>query len=168
MHWLDITLLVLLVIAIIRGINSGFVKQAISLLSVVGAFLLATPFSIFIMDLLSQQGTNITNDWISWGISFIILVIIFRILGHIFLSGLDIALGSLNKLLGAIFSLLITTILLSVLFGFYSNMGAKYGWPPVPDGLVIYPKIMTVSKTILPEHLFLEIEKSAPLETIKI
>lgn len=156
MHWLDIILLVLLVISLIRGFSSGFIKQAINLASVIGAFFLATPFSLFVVDLIAKHGPTITNSWISWIISFLLLIIIIRLIANFLLSGIEVVLGTINRILGAALSLLITMVFLSVLLGFYSNVGKKYNWTPIPNNLVIYPVIQEIGKTILPEHLFIQ------------
>lgn len=156
MHWLDILLLVLLGISIVRGISSGFIKQVINLSSVVGAFILANPFSKYLLDIISKHGTNITSSWVGWLLSFVVLVLLIRLLATFLLSGIAPLLGTINRLLGAILSCLVTALILSIMINFYANIGKKYEWPPIPEGLIIYPIINDIGKTILPEQLFIK------------
>ncbi|MDN4753287.1 CvpA family protein [Porphyromonadaceae bacterium W3.11] len=156
MHWLDLILLLLLLISLIRGYSSGFVKQVIQLASVIGALLLATPFSSFLLDLLAKEGHTLTNSWIGWLLSFVTLLILFYLLSRFLLSGIEVALGFINRILGAALSFLITTTILSIMIGFYSNIGEQYDWTPVPENLKVYPVINEISRTILPKQLFIQ------------
>lgn len=168
MHWLDILLLVLLVISIIRGISSGFIQQAINLSSVVGAFILANPFSNFLLDVIAKHEPNLSCSWVGWLISFLVLVVLIRLLANFLLSGIAPLLGPLNKLLGAALSFVVTALLLSIVINFYVNIGKKYEWAPIPEGLLVYPIINEIGKTILPEQLFIKCNNEDSKEEVYI
>lgn len=156
MHWLDWTLLLLLVIAIIRGYRSGFISQAISLGSLVLAWLLADPASKVLIDLLANQGVTMAMGWFTWLLSFVIVQFIARLLLRIFLKGVGAMLGALNRVAGAILSLLVTAMMLVALLNCYTALSPRYGWGEIPKESTIAPELIKIGETILPTRLLIQ------------
>ncbi|MDO5016793.1 MAG: CvpA family protein [Porphyromonas sp.] len=156
MHWLDITLLVILGISLLRGYRSGFIFQAIQLGSIILAWLLAAPISKVLVDLLSNKGVTVTVGWITWLISFVIVVYLSRLLLRFFLKGVDAVLGGLNKFAGALLSLAVTTMMSVILLNFYSSLSPRYGWPAVLQESSIATELQKMGETILPTRLLIQ------------
>ena len=158
MHWLDITLLLLLGIAILRGYRSGFISQAIQLGSWVLAWLLADPASRILIDLFAAQGVTLTVGWITWLIAFLVVMLLSRLLLKFFLKGVGVALGIFNKIAGALLSLMVTTMALVMLLNCYSALSPRYGWGGVPEKSTLAPEIVRFGETILPTRLLIQKE----------
>lgn len=156
MHWLDIVLLILLILSVLRGYRRGFVAQAIELGSVVLAWILADPFSAVLIDLCASKGVSLTAGWITWLISFTLVLYLTRLLARFLLKGVGQILGGLNRLAGAILSLLVTTMLLVALLNVYTSLSPRYGWGGLPRESTIAPEIQKVGETILPTRLLIE------------
>lgn len=156
MHWLDWTLLLLLVIAIMRGYRSGFIVQAISLGSLILGWLLADPASQVLIDLLATKGVTLTMGWITWIISFIVVQFLARLLLGFLLKGVGAILGVFNKMAGALLSLLVTTMLLVAILNCYTALSPRYGWSQILAESSIAPELIRFGETILPTRLLIQ------------
>lgn len=156
MHWLDIVLLVLLALSIFRGYKRGFVSQAIELGSVVLAWILANPFSSVLIDLFASKGVGLTAGWITWLLSFFVVLTLTRLIAGFLLKGIGEILGGLNRLGGAALSLLVTMMLLVVLLNCYSSLSHRYSWGGIPEESTIAPEIQRIGETILPTRLLIQ------------
>ncbi len=156
MNWLDIVLLVLLVLSVLRGYRRGFVAQAIELGSVVLAWIVADPFSAVLIDLFAAKGVSLTAGWITWLLSFVVVLYLTRLLAGFLLKGVGQILGGVNRLAGAVLSLFVTTMLLVVLLNVYASLSPRYGWGGIPEESTIAPEIQKVGETILPTRLLIE------------
>ncbi|MDD7438698.1 MAG: CvpA family protein [Bacteroidales bacterium] len=165
MNWLDIVLLVLLVLSVLRGYRRGFVAQAIELGSVVLAWIVADPFSAVLIDLFAAKGVSLTAGWITWLLSFVVVLYLTRLLAGFLLKGVGQILGGVNRLAGAVLSLFVTTMLLVVLLNVYASLSPRYGWGEIPEESTIAPEIQKVGETILPTRLLIEQEVEEHLPT---
>src|SRR5690606_16214148 len=111
MNIIDIILLVFLLFGFIRGFIKGFFVELASLVGLIAGIYGALHFSYIFVDLL--------EGWISWekkyielsafGITFILIVVAVALLGKLLTKISNIiALGLVNKFLGALFGLLKT------------------------------------------------------------
>lgn len=166
MNWLDIVLLVLLVLSVLRGYRRGFVAQAIELGSVVLAWIVADPFSAVLIDLFAAKGVSLTAGWITWLLSFVVVLYLTRLLAGFLLKGVGQILGGVNRLAGAVLSLFVTTMLLVVLLNVYASLSPRYGWGGIPEESTIAPEIQKVGETILPTRLLIEqgVEEHLPTD----
>ncbi len=119
MNWLDIVILVILFIALVRGAVSGFLSSVFTLVSLFLAYRFTYVFAKFMQsDLLPFFG--IKENWspIVLTISaFAILFLLFFLVGLVLNKILDRGiLATVNHILGAVFSLLLVLIVMSVLF----------------------------------------------------
>ncbi len=161
MNWLDITLLLLLVLSLVRGYRSGFISQAIQLGSIVLAWVLADPASLVLIDLFANKGLTLVSGWVTWLLSFVLVLFLSRLLFHFFLKGIGSALGKINKVAGSLLSLVVTTMIMVILLNFYSALSPRYGWDGLPKESTIAPEIQQIGETILPTRLLIkkEVEK---------
>lgn len=168
MHWLDITLLLLLGLALVRGYSSGFVNQLITVGTVILAITLASPASKFLADLFGAEYFS-SGSWWSWMLSFLFVLITSRLLFSFFLSGIGSVLGVFNKLLGAALSIAVSGVILSILLNFYTVLSQQYKWAPIPQDLVVAPYVIELGETIMPDRLFIDKElEDQPIEVKKI
>lgn len=115
---LDYCMIALFIPAIISGLIKGFIEQAASLLALLAGIWAAYSFS----DLLSPY----LKDWfgtessmvnlLSFIVIFIVILILGRLAGKLASKLMEIAmLGWIDKLLGVVFAILKTALILSVL-----------------------------------------------------
>ncbi len=106
---IDWILLVLLLLGTFCGWRSGVIKQIISLLGIVVGLLLAKMFYMMLGEVLSPHlGDNVS---LANGVAFVVIWVlvpaVLALLGEVITTVLDhiILVGTLNKLLGAVFAL---------------------------------------------------------------
>jgi len=133
MNWIDFVIIVLLVFGLARGFIDGFVKELASLLALILGIWGAIKFSTFtaekLYDYFDMSGKYV--GIIAFLITFIIIVIIIHFLGLLvdkFVTTLS--LGFLNRLLGIVFGLLKTALILSVIFVVLNAIDAKRPFLP--------------------------------------
>lgn len=161
MNWLDIIIIVLIVIAAIRGFSRGFILELASLVGLVAGIYAAIYFSDFTRELL--------NRWFHWNgkyMSVISFLVTFAVVsGIVFLIGMllekmiDIAaLGLLNKLAGAMFGGLQAVVMVSVVL--YAINIFDHNKRVISDkakaNSALYEPIASVVPTLLP---FIDFDK---------
>ena len=155
MNTLDIILLVLLIPGAVRGISKGLLEQVISLAGLLASVYLAYRFSQPVCDWLAQYiqvGDNILHA------AGFVVVLIAVLIGVMLLSKLltkvvDMAsLGWMNRLLGFVFALAVSTLTLSLLAILFDTVNVKFElvkpavlnesllWGPLKDlGYLVFP-----------------------------
>jgi len=126
---LDVILLVCFIPAIIRGISQGLIKQIVSLLSILVGAWCAFQFSSMLTEWL-QQYIN-ADQQILGIIAFVIIVIAviigLNLLGNLLTKTMEIAsLGWANKLLGVLFAILKTAMILGLLIMVFEGLNDKF------------------------------------------
>lgn len=155
METLDIIILVCFIPAIIRGLQKGFIEQAVALVSLVLGAWLAYRFSTVISDWLlpyldiSERVLNV----ISFAIIIIATVAILYIIGRL-LTGIVnlVLLGWLDKLLGFIFSMLISAFIIGIVIVMFDTLNVKFEFvsPDVLDASVLYNPIRDIAYSVFP------------------
>lgn len=133
MNWIDFVIIVLLVFGLARGFTDGFVKELASLLALIIGIWGAIKFSAFtagkLYDYFDMTGKYV--GIISFLITFIIIVIIIHFLGILVDRFVDtLSLGFLNRLLGLVFGVFKTALILSVIFVVLNAIDAKHKFLP--------------------------------------
>ena len=133
MNWIDFVIIVLLVFGLARGFTDGFVKELASLLALILGIWGAIRFSAFtaqrLYDYFDMTGRYV--GIISFLITFIIIVIVIHFIGILvdkFVKTLS--LGFLNRLLGMVFGVFKTALILSVIFVVFNAINAKHKFLP--------------------------------------
>ena len=129
MNSLDIVFLVLFIPGIIRGITKGFLEQVISLGGIVLSAFLAYRFSGFACDYLKEYLT--VSDTVLHVIGFaavlVVSLILVILLAKVVTKAVEMAsLGWLNKLLGIVFSLFTTALVLAILIILFDTVNVKF------------------------------------------
>ncbi|MDO4695770.1 CvpA family protein [Porphyromonas sp.] len=150
MHWLDIVLSVLLIVATLKGLLDGFVKQVISIVAIVLAVYLGLTYG-------SQVGalviTGNADPMVIAGVGGLIVFLIAVMIGVVVQKSLGALfnttpLGIINRLLGAILAFCGTVILLSALIAAWDAIVTGMGWTFNYEKMLIYPKLLELFKTI--------------------
>ncbi len=116
-HWLDITLLVILILSFVYSIIKGFVKEVFSLLSILFASIIATHYcklgELYLRGVIGNK--NVANV-IGFVVLFLITAIIVRMLGMAINKFVKtVGLSVPNRLLGGMLGIIKVVILFSVL-----------------------------------------------------
>ena len=106
--WIDYTIIAIILASTIIGLIRGFIKEALSLVIWIVAFIIAIRYASLLSELFAS---NIHNVSLRLGMSYVILLIAVLIIGMIFnfLLGKLVAytgLGGTNRLLGLVFGFL--------------------------------------------------------------
>ncbi len=155
METLDIIILICFIPAIIRGLQKGFIEQAVALVSLVLGAWLAFHFSTLVSDWLhpyidvSETVLNI----ISFAIIVIVAVLLIFLVGRM-LTGLVnlVMLGWLNRILGLVFALLKAALIIGLAVVLFDTLNLKFEFVKneVLDASVLYNPIKDLSYTIFP------------------
>ena len=129
MNSLDIVFLVLFIPGIIRGLTKGFLEQVISLGGIVLSAFLAYRCSGFACDILKDYIT--VSDTVMRVIGFatvlVLALVAVILLAKLVTKVVEMAsLGWLNKILGIVFSLFTTALILSILIILFDTVNVKF------------------------------------------
>jgi membrane protein required for colicin V production len=119
MNWIDLIIVVLLILSFINGFINGFVKEVASLAALILGIWGAIKFSSFtaakLYDWFDMSGQYV--GLIAFLITFGIIVVVIHFIGIIADKIISaIALGFLNRLLGMVFGVIKSVLILSVIF----------------------------------------------------
>lgn len=152
---MDLILGGLLAYGFIKGIWKGLFTELASLLSLLLGLFIAVKFSGFTAGLL--QGTYTGNPKyiaiIAFGITFIAVVAAIIVLGKVFTSLASLAsLGIVNRILGGIFGLVKTALILSVSLNFFLkiNSGELFAKKETLENSVFFYPVLQISETVFP------------------
>ncbi len=155
MSFLDIFLGALLVYAMFNGLKKGLFVEFASLISLVLGIFIAIKFSYLLR--------SIIENYVSWspkiieitsfGLTFLIVVIAIHTLAKVFTGIADFAyLGWLNKLGGAVFSVLKSVLMWSIVFNLFQKINGDnfIVKQETLNKSMFYNPIQEVSKFIYP------------------
>lgn len=155
MNILDVIILICLIPALVQGLRKGFISQAISIVSVVVGIWSSARFANIVTAWVSQYIT--ASEQILKVVAFaLILVVVFialGLLGRLLEKILDFAfLGWVNKLLGVVFSLLKTFLILGLVIVAFNSLNSTFGLvkPEIIADSVLYEPLKSVADTIFP------------------
>lgn len=155
MNLLDIILLVLLIPGTIRGISKGFLEQAISLVGVVLAVYLAYHFSEPVCVWLDKY-INVSETVLhvtGFAVMLLGVLMAVMIVAKLFTRVADMAsLGWFNRVLGFIFSLAVSAVIISVLIILFDTVNTKFELvkTPVLNDSVLYGHLRDLGYWIFP------------------
>lgn len=155
MNFLDIFLCIGLIIGLVGGIRKGFFVELASLVSILLGILIAIKFSYLTKHYLENHGFA-DNKWmevIAFGVTFLGVIIGVSVLAKFFTSVADFAnLGWANKFLGAVFGLLKTVLILSILLNLLQKINLDYTFvsKKTIDSSKLHRPVQKVSRMIYP------------------
>lgn len=129
----DVVFLIVLVWAAYKGFSKGVVLQAATLTALVLGIFGAIKFSGYTSALIIDN-TDITGEYlplISFALTFIIIVVLIHLLARIVEKLIEaVALGFINRLAGAIFSMTKYAFIISIILVVLNTIHAKYSFLP--------------------------------------
>jgi len=130
MNLLDIILLILLIPGVIRGASKGFLEQAATILGVILAVYLAYHFSAPVCAWLDQY-INVSPTVlhvIGFAVMLAGVLICVLFFAKLLTKAADMAsLGWFNRILGFIFSLALSALVLSIFVILFDTVNVKFG-----------------------------------------
>ena len=156
MATIDIILLALFVPGIIIGIAKGIITQIVSLLSVIVGTILASRFSPDLTQVaMLQFGTEEPVTHVVCFIAiFLISALVMTLVGHLITKLIKVAtLGWLNRLLGGLFAIFTTALLLGLLISVFEGLNANWNIvaPEKFEDLKVYPILRDFAAGLVPQ-----------------
>lgn len=155
MNTLDIILLLCFIPALIQGLRKGFISQVISIISIIAGIWASAKFADIVSAWTSQYLT--ASEQVLKVISFaIILILVFLILAIIgkAIEGIFklVMLGWLNKLLGMVFALMKTFLIIGLLIIIFNSLNETFDFvkESTLDKSVLYPGMKKMAYEVFP------------------
>jgi len=155
MNFIDAIIIIVLIFAVIRGFTNGLVKEVASLAALILGIWGAIKFSDFTADKLYVY-FDLTGKYvgiISFMITFGIIVVVIHFIGVLLDKLLEaVALGFVNRLLGMIFGLIKSVLILSVIFVILNSINASRPFLPKEriEKSMLYNPISDIAPAIFP------------------
>ena len=130
MNSLDYILLIPLLYGIYRGFTKGLIVELASLLALTLGIYGALHFSSFTFEYLSEyvEIKTLYLQLASYGLTFLIIVMLISFTGKILTMLIKlVALGFINRMMGAIFGGIKVILILSVLISFFHRFNKQLG-----------------------------------------
>ncbi len=155
MNILDIILLICFIPALVQGIRKGFIAQAISIISIIVGIWASARFADVVAAWVAQYIT--ASEQVMKVVAFaLILIVVFFLLGLLgkALEGIFnfVLLGWLNKLLGVVFALLKTALIVGLVIMAFSSLNDTFHLvkEEVLNESVLYPPLKKVAFDVFP------------------
>lgn len=155
MNILDIILLICFIPALVQGIRKGFIAQAISIISIIVGIWASARFADVVAAWVAQYIT--ASEQVMKVVAFaLILIVVFFLLGLLgkALEGIFnfVLLGWLNKLLGVVFALLKTALIVGLVIMAFSSLNDTFHLvkEEVLNESVLYPPLKEVAFDVFP------------------
>lgn len=151
----DLIIAVLLGCALFKGIKNGLVVSVISLIALIVGIYISLRFSFFTRNFLTEntQWNPNTLTIAAFFITFVIVLILLYFLGKAVTKLAEsLALGFVNKILGAVFEGIKMLLIISVFLNLFQkiNFNNLIVSKETLDGSIFYEPIEMVSKKIFP------------------
>jgi membrane protein required for colicin V production len=133
MNWIDATILIILILSAVNGFINGLVKEAASLAALILGIWGAIKFSFFtagkLYDYFDMTGKYV--GIIAFLITFALIVVIIHFIGIVADKIVNaVSLGFVNRLLGILFGLLKSVLIMSVFFVILNAIDARRPFLP--------------------------------------
>ena len=158
MNYFDYLLLLPVVYGLYRGFTKGLIVELASLVALIAGVYGAMHFSSFTFEYLSEY-VEIETAYLqlaSYGLTFLLIVLVITLTGKILTMLVKmVALGIVNRMMGAIFGGLKALLILSVLLMFFDRLNNQFGIVKIEvlDASVLYSPILTQTQNIYPNVL---------------
>ena len=155
MNTVDIILSLVLLYGLVRGFFRGLLAELASLVGIVAGIYGAIHFSYYVGEFLSNH-VNWETKYInlaSFAITFIVIVFLVSLAGKMLTKVAGFAaLGLVNKLLGAVFGLIKSAFIASVIIMFFkaTNEQIEIVEDETLEESILYDPVETIAPVILP------------------
>ena len=155
MNWIDLIIVVLLIIALVKGFTDGFVKEVASLAALILGIWGAVRFSSFtaakLYDWFDMSGQYV--GIIAFMVTFGVIVVVIHFIGALADKLIEtVSLGFLNRLLGIVFGVFKSVLILSVMFVILNVIDAKRPFLPKEriEESMFYNPIADIAPALFP------------------
>ncbi len=155
MNWLDALIVVILILSLVMGFINGLVKEVASLAALVLGIWGAIKFSSFtaakLYDYFDMTGRYV--GIIAFIITFALIVVVIHFIGILADKIVNMAsLGFINRILGIVFGLLKSVLIMSVCFSILNAIDAKKPFLPKKtlEESRLYHPISDIAPAIFP------------------
>ncbi|HVN58108.1 MAG TPA: CvpA family protein [Bacteroidales bacterium] len=155
MNWIDAVIIIILILGAVRGFINGLVKEVASLAALILGIWGAIKFSDFtaakLYDYFDLTGRYV--GIIAFIITFLIIVIVIHFIGMLVDKLMEaIALGFINRLLGIVFGLLKSVLIMSVVFVVLNAIDSHRHFLPKEkiDQSALYNPISDIAPSVFP------------------
>ena len=158
MNSLDYILFIPLLYALYRGFTKGLIIELASLLALIVGIYGALHFSSFTFEFLSDyfEIKTVYLQLVSYGLTFLIIAVLISFTGKILTMLIKlVALGFINRMMGAIFGGIKALLILSVFISFFDRFNKQFGMvnEDILTSSLIYNSIRTQSEQFYPNIL---------------
>lgn len=153
MNGIDIALLLPLIWAAYNGFRKGFIIEIATLIGLAAGIYAGLKFSNYASELLVDHVQSKLLPLISFGVTFLCVVILVFVLGKMLEKVVNlIALKLVNKVLGALFGMLKTLIIVSILLLIFDHFDKQFKFVPadLKKESLLYEPMVNTSQTLLP------------------
>jgi membrane protein required for colicin V production len=155
MNWIDLIIVVILILSLVMGFINGFVKEVASLAALVLGIWGAIKFSSFtagkLYDYFDMTGHYV--GIIAFIVTFGIIVVVIHFVGILADKIVNAAaLGFINRILGIVFGLLKSALIMSVFFVILNAVDARRPFLPrtTIESSIFYSPISDFAPVIFP------------------
>jgi len=155
MNILDIILLICFVPALVQGFRKGFISQVIAIVSIIAGVWMSFHFATMVSGWLGQyiQGSEQVMKVTAFALIFFAVIAVLALIGK-FLEGTIklIMLGWLNRLLGVVFSLLKTGLIVGLCIMAFCSLNNTFQFvsEDVLNSSVLFPPLKDMAYTVFP------------------
>ncbi len=155
MNILDIILLICFIPAIVQGIRKGFISQAISIVSLVLGIWLSARFASVVSDWIGQwiTASGQVLEIVAFALILILVFLALGAAGRLLEATIRLVmLGWLNRLLGVVFALLKTALIVGLVILAFSSLNGTFGFvkEDVLAQSVLYPPLKDIANDVFP------------------
>ena len=155
MNILDIILLVCFVPALIQGFRKGFISQVIAIISIIAGVWLSFRFATVVSAWLGQyvQGSEQILDIASFALIFIAAIAGLAVLGKLIEGAVKLVmLNWLNRLLGILFALLKTGLIIGLCIMVFCSLNNTFQFvnEETMNSSVLFPPLKNMAYTVFP------------------
>lgn len=155
MNIIDVIILICLVPAVFQGYRKGFISQAISIVSLVVGIWASARFADMVTTWIAQYITasEPVLKLVAFALILILVFLALGLIGRLLESILNFAfLGWVNRLLGIVFSLLKTLLIIGLVIILFNSLNSNIGLvkPETLADSALYQPIKNLADVVFP------------------
>lgn len=153
MNVIDLLLSIFLLLGLVRGLFKGFFVEVAGLLALIGGIYAAIHFSdatyLFLSSFISWEQKYLVI--LAFALTFFLAALLISLAGSFLTKMVSIiALGMVNRLLGAVFGVLKMAFLASLFFMFFERFDIFNAAEETKESSVLYEPVRAIAPAILP------------------
>ncbi len=162
-NWFDIAVSAILIVSFISGYSSGAIKMIIQLSIIIAAIIFGGKLATIILPYVDKVFST-SMEWkyiIAYGFGFIIISITLSIVGNLIQRVFEaINIGFINRLIGGIFSIAISMVIMSIILNLaiYLDKQKNIITQEIISKSFFYERVQSVVPAIVPHLKFEQLD----------